>query len=96
MKGINIGMINDKWYFIDFESFDKEIPQDFEEFCTYPYATTRNITDRISCEKKKLWFYYIYALIAIIFEIILKKENKYKSLFNLPKTYNFHSLIMNL
>jgi hypothetical protein len=95
LKGINIGMINDKWYFIDFESFDKEIPQDFEEFCTYPYATTRNITDRISCEKKKLWFYYIYALIAIIFEIILKKENKYKSLFNLPKTYNFHNLIMN-
>lgn len=94
LKGINIGMLNDKWYFIDFESFDKEIPDDFEDFCTYPYAPKTIITDRISCEKKKLWFYYIYALIAIIFEIILKKENKYKSLFNLPKTYNFHNLIM--
>ena len=96
LKGINIGMLNDKWYFIDFESFDKEIPEDFEEFCTYPYAPSTEITDRISCNKKKLWFYYIYALIAIIFEIILKKnENKHKSLFNLPKTYNFHNLIMN-
>lgn len=94
LKGINIGMLNDKWYFIDFESFDKEIPDDFEDFCTYPYAPKTIITDIISCEKKKLWFYYIYALIAIIFEIILKKENKYKSLFNLPKTYNFHNLIM--
>ena len=94
LKGINIGMLDDKWYFIDFESFNKEIPDDFEEFCTYPYAPKTIITDRISCEKKKLWFYYIYALIAIIFEIILKKENKYKSLFNLPKTYDFHNLIM--
>lgn len=94
LKGINIGMLDDKWYFIDFESFNKEIPDDFEEFCTYPYAPTTIITNKISCEKKKLWFYYIYALIAIIFEIILKKENKYKSLFNLPKTYNFHNLIM--
>ena len=96
LKGINIGMLNDKWYFIDFESFDREIPKDFEEFCTYPYAPSTEITDRISCNKKNLWFYYIYALIAIIFEIILKKnENKHKSLFNLPKTYNFHNLIMN-
>ena len=96
LKGINIGKFNNKWYFIDFESFDKEIPKDFEEFCTYPYAPSTEITDRISCNKKKLWFYYIYALIAIIFEIILKKnENNHKSLFNLPKTYNFHNLIMN-
>lgn len=94
LKGINIGMLNDTWYFIDFESFDKEIPDNFEKFCTYPYAPKTTITDKILCKKKKLWFYYTYALIAIIFEIILKKENKYKSLFNLPKTYSFHNLIM--
>lgn len=61
LKGINIGMLDDKWYFIDFESFNKEIPDNFEEFCTYPYAPTTIITNKISCEKKNYGF-IIYML----------------------------------
>lgn len=95
LKGINIAMLNNKWYFIDLESFDIRIPEDFEEYCTYPYAPNKEITDKITCEIKKLWFYYIYALIAIIFDIILKKNRKHDLLFKLPKTYDFHNLIMN-
>lgn len=64
-----------------------------EEYCTYPYAPKKEITDKISCEIKKLWFYYIYALIAIIFDIILKKNKKHDLLFKLPKTYDFHYMI---
>ena len=93
LKGINIAMLNNKWYFIDFESFNIRIPEDFEKYCTYPYAPKKEITDRISCEIKKLWFYYIYALIAIIFDIILKKNRNYDLLFKLPKTYDFYDMI---
>ena len=93
LKGINIAMLNNKWYFIDFESFNNRIPEDFEKYCTYPYAPKKEITDRISCKIKKLWFYYIYALIAIIFDIILKKNRKYDLLFKLPKTYDFYDMI---
>ena len=94
LKGINIAMLNNKWYFIDFESFDIRIPEDFEEYCTYPYAPKKEITDKITCENKKLWFYYIYALIAIIFDIILKKNRKHDLLFKIPKTYDFHNIIL--
>ena len=93
LKGINIAMLNNKWYFIDFESFDIRIPEDFEEYCTYPYAPKKEITDKITCEIKKLWFYYIYALIAIIFDIILKKNRNHDLLFKIPKTYDFHDMI---
>lgn len=93
LKGINIAMLNNKWYFIDFESFDIRIPEDFEEYCTYPYAPKKELTNKITCEIKKLWFYYIYALIAIIFDIILKKNKNYDLLFKLPKTYDFHDMI---
>ena len=94
LKGINIAMLNNKWYFIDFESFDIRIPEDFEEYCTYPYAPSKEITDKITCQIKKLWFYYIYALIAIIFDIILKKNRNHDLLFKLPKTYDFHKKIL--
>ena len=94
LKGINIAMLNNKWYFIDFESFNITIPEDFEEYCTYPYAPKKEITDKITCEIKKLWFYYIYALIAIIFDIILKKNRNHDLLFKLPKTYDFHNRIL--